>query len=259
MPNFDELNQALRRADLWRVLALSFSTPTERSLADLQGLCNDLASAPIMKSLPFQPGLADLARYIESQDLGTLEHEHNALFSMDVMVPAYEGSYQRIERGAVVGDVAGYYQAFGLGTLEKSGPPDSLWNELAFLSWLSLKEAYAIQHEMEDALAITRNATHNFLQDHLGRWAGSFSTRLLRTTENPLYVTAVHLLLATVSLVADELQVEEIHPLDMCEQPAESDAVACPVAGSPTTSRVQDKGSLCWTKGDLGDRFLRVP
>ena len=241
MTRSDRLNNALLRADLWRVLALAFSTPTEKSLTDLRGVCDDLASGSIADDLPFRQGLAELARSIDSLDPIALEYEHNALFSMDVMVPAYEGSYQRIERGAVVGDVAGYYKAFDLDTIDHSGPPDSLWNELAFLCWLSLKEAYAIENDLEEALAVTRNAMAEFLQDHLGRWAGSFSNRLLHTTGNPLYVTASHLLLATVSFAADELEVEEIQPLEVRELPVEPDAVDCPMACPEVSGLVQSR------------------
>ena len=62
MTRSDRLNNALLRADLWRVLALSFSTPTEESLADLQGVCDELASGSIADDLPFRQGLAELAR-----------------------------------------------------------------------------------------------------------------------------------------------------------------------------------------------------
>ncbi len=231
MSNPENLNKALLRADLWRVLALAFSSPTTQSLADLEALSEDLVSALKDENSPFQKGLIELARSIKALDSDELEHEFNALFSMDVMVPAYEGSYQRIERGAVVGDVAGYYKAFGLSTVDNSGPPDSLWNELAFLCWLSLKEGYAIEQEMEEALCITRDAMREFLQDHLGRWVGAFSHRLLATTGNPFYVTATHLLLAAVSRAADELDIGEIDALEVSGQPEEPNAVACPMGG----------------------------
>ena len=234
MSKSEELNSALLRADLWRVLALAFSTPSRQSLDDLQGLCGELASTLGTEGHPLQEGLAELAQSIELLDPVALEHEHNALFSMDVMVPAYEGSYQRIERGAVVGDVAGYFAAFGLRPIDHSGPPDSMWNELALLSWLSLKEGYAIEHGLEEPRTITREAMGEFLQDHLGRWAGVFSGRLLHTTDNPLYATAAHLLLATVSLAADELEVGAIQALDGQEWSSEPDAVTCPIVCPPS-------------------------
>ena len=231
MTKDEQLSNAFVRADLWRILALCFSTPTHQALSNLHELANDLASVFDKENDPLAPGLTEIAKSVKSLDPTALEHEYNALFSMDVMVPAYEGSYQRIERGAIVGDVAGYYKAFGLETSDHSGPPDSLWNELAFMSWLSLKEAYALENELEEALTVTRAAMSEFLQDHLGRWTGAFTTRLCATTGNPLYVNAAHLLLATVSRVADELQIEKILPIEVRELPEEPDAVACPVGG----------------------------
>jgi TorA maturation chaperone TorD len=231
MSNVESLNNALLRADLWRVLALAFNSPTTQSLADLEALTEDLASALKHENSTLREGLGELVRGIKAQGPDELEHEFNALFSMDVMVPAYEGSYQRIERGTVVGDVSGYYKAFGLSTVDNSGPPDSLWNELAFLCWLSLKEGYAIEQEMEESLCITRDAMREFLQDHLGRWVGAFSHRLLATTETPFYVTATHLLLAAVSRAADELNIGEIDALEVSGQSEEPNAVACPMGG----------------------------
>lgn len=235
MPDPDELNDALLRADLWRVLALAFGPPSGQSLSDLQGLCDELASALDPVRYPFRDGLTELAQSIASLERISLEHEYNALFSMDVMVPAYEGSYQRIERGSVVGDIAGYYKAFELSTTDQSGPPDSLWNECAFLSWLSLKEGFALEYKMEEELAVTREAMREFLQDHLGRWAGAFTRRLLLTTENPFFVTAAHLLLAAVSMTADKMGVSEIEPLDVREQENEPEPVACPMGARCST------------------------
>lgn len=229
MPNSSDLKSALLRADLWRVLALAFAAPSTQTLSDLRELCDDLTSALDPEKDPLRDGLAQLAVSIASQEQVSLEHEYNAIFSMDVMVPAYEGSYQRIERGSVVGDIAGYYTAFELSTTNQSGPPDSLWNECAFLSWLSLKEGYALENSMDEELAVTHDAMRDFVQDHLGRWAGAFARRLLLTTENPFFVTAAHLLLATVSVTADKVGVSEIEPLDACEQEDEPDPVACPM------------------------------
>ena len=229
MPDSDELKEALLHADLWRVLALAFSPPSSSALSDLQGLCDELASALDPDTYPFRDGLTELGQCVASLERSALEHEYNALFSTDVMVPAYEGSYQRIERGSVVGDIAGYYKAFELSTPDQSGPPDSLWNECAFLSWLSLKEGFALENSMEEELAVTRDAMREFLQDHLGRWAGAFSRRLLLTTENPFFVTAGHLLLATVSMTADRMGVSEIEYLDAREQENESEPAACPM------------------------------
>ncbi|MBT7453137.1 MAG: hypothetical protein HN796_04560 [Gemmatimonadetes bacterium] len=222
-----DVDQALLRADLWRVLSLCFARPTTQSMADLHQLSRDLAGVLGTTNHPLHAGLVDLSDCVAELDPIALEHEHNALFSMDVLVPAYEGSYQRIERGTVIGDVAGYYRAFELAPVEQSGPPDSLWNELAFVAWLSLKEAYAEDQGMTEALAITREAMAEFLQDHLGRWTGAFANRLLETTANPMYCTGAHLLMATVSMVADELQIEQISPLEARALSDESEEVSC--------------------------------
>ena len=61
MTKSEKLNNALLRADLWRVPALAFSSPTEDTLADLQGLCRELASALDPEQYPIQAGLVELA------------------------------------------------------------------------------------------------------------------------------------------------------------------------------------------------------
>lgn len=229
-----DINKALLRADLWRILALCFASPTPQSLTDLRLLCEGLTTALEGDDHPLRGGLVELAASMEGLDPIDLEHEHNALFSMDVLVPAYEGSYQRIERGTVIGDVAGYYRAFELAPVDHSGPPDSLWNELAFVAWLSVKEAYAMDQGLEEAEAVTREAMAEFIGEHLGRWTGVFVGRLLATTGNPFYCTGAHLLLATVSMVADELEVDEIIPLEARMMPDEAEAVSCLAGSAPS-------------------------
>jgi len=229
MRTADDVTQALLRADLWRILALCFATPAAQTLADIRQLCNGLISTLAGSDHPLQEGLIELADTVAKLDVVELEHEHNALFSMDVLVPAYEGSYQRIERGSVIGDVAGFYRAFDLAPVDHSGPPDSLWNELAFVTWLSIKQAFALEQGMTDAAGITRDAMVDFLSEHLGRWTGAFSQRLLATTGNPLYCTGAHLLLATVSLVTDDLGIERIVPLEPRTMEGDAEPVACPV------------------------------
>ena len=81
MTKHDDLNKALLRADLWRVLALAFSPPTGKSLGDLEALCVELASALGEEERSLREGLGELARNIKSLDFHDLEHEHNALFS----------------------------------------------------------------------------------------------------------------------------------------------------------------------------------
>lgn len=230
MTSNSDMDDALLFADLWRVLALVFSPPTTESLAQVRSVCRDLASCPRVKGLPVRVGLEELAGWLDPEQAVAMEHEYNALFLTEALVPAYEGCYQRMERGAVVGDTAGFYRAFGLELQEHTGPSDSLWNELAFMAWLSVKEAYALGQAREEERSVTRRAATDFLGDHLGRWAGIFTQRVLGVSGHPLYTTAAHLLLAAVSVAVDALEVGPIDALGEYAGAPEPDALSCPMA-----------------------------
>ncbi|MBM3837605.1 MAG: hypothetical protein FJ398_06520 [Verrucomicrobia bacterium] len=79
-------------------------------------------------------------------------------------------------------DLAAYYRAFGLEITEDATErPDHICIELEFMSVLAAKEAYALEHQLDDLeLPVCRDAQKGFLREHLGRWTPAFARRLAR-------------------------------------------------------------------------------
>ena len=97
-------------------------------------------------------------------------------------IPPYETEYGAealFQQPQEMGDLMGFYGAFGL-TLnaQEHERPDHISCECEFVSFLALKEAYALEQEDTAVLEITRGATRLFLRDHLGRFAPAFATKL---------------------------------------------------------------------------------
>ncbi len=79
-------------------------------------------------------------------------------------------------------DLAAFYRAFGLEVCEDASErQDHICMELEFMAVLAAKEAYALEHQIDDeALPLLRSAQKQFLREHLGRWVPAFARRLAR-------------------------------------------------------------------------------
>ena len=84
-------------------------------------------------------------------------------------------------------DLAAFYRAFGLEVADDAGERhDHICLELEFMCVLAAKEAYALEHQLdEQQLAQCRDAQKKFLREHLGRWTPAFTRRLVAATSEP--------------------------------------------------------------------------
>ncbi|HWP58604.1 MAG TPA: molecular chaperone TorD family protein [Candidatus Acidoferrales bacterium] len=208
-----ETDLALARAALYSALALGFRRPTEdtlRRLVDEESVDALTDAAAVLDPLPFG------AREINQNDLAATANSGLAAAvkslarSQSLSVARLASSFDRLfghtARGAVtpyeteygtetlfqqpheMGDLMGFYGAFGL-TLNPSEHerPDHISCECEFLSFLALKEAYALEQGDAALVEATRSATRLFLRDHLGRFAPAFSARLKRRADGGFY------------------------------------------------------------------------
>ncbi len=228
--NGEAQTRALIRADVWNLLARAFSRPDAALLASEASVARDMLVASEMREHPLRDPLAGFAEEATAADASLLEEEYHQLFTTQMLCPPNEGAYHRTSRGAVVGDIAAFYQAFGLRAREAGGPPDSIAHQLHFLAWMALKEAYAIQQQRPAEVEVTRNATRSFMIDHLGRWAHAFVERLASATPSAFYCAAARLLMEAMEVFTREFAVREVTPLGD-EAPAEPDVIPCPAAG----------------------------
>lgn len=232
MKKNEPIHDALLRADLWRIASFCFERPTQDRLEALHSLLGEIMNVFNESETTLSTVLKNLREDIEQADLHAWEKEYHALFTTQVVVSPFEGAYHRTERGAIIGDIAGFYKAFGLQATAHDGPPDALKNELAFMSWLSLKEAYAIRKDMTEELEVTLSAEKKFLEDHVGRWFPVFHAKLVETTGNRIYLAAAHLVDTLITRLCALFIIPEIKPLVYGNLPQEPEVMSCPAAGS---------------------------
>jgi len=187
---------ALCRSLLYQALSLGFRPPTEGGRTRL-ATPDDVAALAEAATLvdeeraPSSTGRNDLGARVralaESSDaraLGTLLESHQRIFGHTARgpVPPYETEYGEdtlFQKPQEMSDVAGFLSAFGL-RLDDSRHEriDHVSCELEFLSFLSRKEAHAIETGDGAMLDETRRAARLFLRDHLGRFLPSFARRV---------------------------------------------------------------------------------
>ncbi|TAN33461.1 hypothetical protein EPN27_04840, partial [Patescibacteria group bacterium] len=110
----------LWRADMYRLLALALDRPGDGSREALQELASEIAADERTRhdSHGISTGLTEMTAQLATLSSDDWSAEYHRLFVNEVFVPPSEGSYGLVERGAVVGDVSGFYKAFCVQTSE---------------------------------------------------------------------------------------------------------------------------------------------
>jgi TorA maturation chaperone TorD len=158
----------------YKVLALSFNSPTEELVAALR------ATEFFGAALP------------EDTDVDALLHEHTRVFSLTVAggVAPYQleygdpGAFSKTQRMA---DIAGFHKAFGV-ELTAQERVDHIGAELELMHWLVRKEQRGAEVGKDEQVQVCRDAVAKFMNDHLGRWAPFFAEQLALAAQHPFYV-----------------------------------------------------------------------
>lgn len=186
------LDRALARADAYRVLAAVFRDPDDPGVeAELD--LGTLRSAATSLGSPLAPGTLRALRRIARREARA--SEHRAIFGHVVAhgCPPYETEYGRrhvFGQSQELGDIRGFYEAFGVRPRPGGERPDHVACELEFLGLLCLKEAIAIAADNADHRAICRAAAARFLADHAGRWLPALAGRVARRAPGTGYAAA---------------------------------------------------------------------
>lgn len=181
-------NSLLAQADLIFVLADLLGPPAQARprLAELNR--DDLRTLIEATALPEQPVVLQAlqAAWEAAQSLSDEDwsDEYHRLFEGAMLCPLNETAYIRRDKGAILGDLAGYYRAFGWAPAAQSGEkPDHLLSELQFLALLLTMQAQATP----EAAALTAEAMASFAADHLNDWIGTVAQQLQACTSLPFY------------------------------------------------------------------------
>lgn len=199
----NESDLALCRSALYEAVALGFRPPTQETMHRLltenhnQGLAEIAAildqATEVKSKNDLSKLVIQLLRCSDIQSLETLEISYRKYFGHTTRstVPLYETEYGEetlFQQPQQLGDIAGFYQAFGLQlNLNEHERLDHISCESEFLSFLTRKEVYAVEQNDLGMLDETHKAQKLFLRDHFGRFAPSFSQLLIRVDSDGFY------------------------------------------------------------------------
>jgi len=132
--------------------------------------------------------------HFKTWEFSDLQDEHRRVFSnvISLDAPPYEtlfGNEHVFQQSHTMGDIAGYYKAFGLELAEVVHERlDHLSVEFEFLHFLAYKESYALCHDGEEKLQIVLTAEKKFVRDHVGRWAPLFADMCSKKAHRGFYM-----------------------------------------------------------------------
>src|SRR5574341_2003658 len=209
------VERALGRSKLYLLVSWSMLYPEDEELLDyLQSgeFVEDgrSALASLTAALESNGGervrskLSTLTRYLDQIEgwvatecanlqVTDLQSEHRRVFSNVITLdcPPYEtlfGNDHVFGQSHVMGDIAGFYKAFGLElSRDIHERLDHLSVELEFMHFLAYKESYALCHDSADKTQIVVDAQKKFLKNHIGRWVPLFSRMLVKKADTGFF------------------------------------------------------------------------
>lgn len=228
---------------------------------DLQGIGGEEASNRIL-SLKTQFDAIEewVTSEGENWSLQDLRDEHRRVFSNVISLdcPPYEtlfGNDHVFGQSYVMGDIAGFYSAFGL----QLSPDiherlDHLSVELEFMHFLAYKESYAILHDGKEKLQTVVEAEKKFVKDHIGRWVPLFAGMLRRKADYGFYKILADF---TADLIAFDIAYLNVTPQPYSETDYRPATFMSP-EGQTFECGAQDKGNeLSLLMSEVGaDAFL---
>ena len=235
LPQFSDIDLALCRATLYSALALGFRPPTEENVCRIVEPENTaaLTDAGAFLDADARSALVDA---IESVALAgrvgaaALAPGYRSLFGHTARstVPPYETEYGNealFQQPQELSDLMGFYRAFGLTVkLAEHERVDHISCECEFMSFLAMKEAYALTHDDASMLAETVKAEKLFLRDHLGRFLPTFAAQLRRENASGFYAELADLTLRFLAQETNRLGVR-LGAVNLPLRPADDDRV----------------------------------
>lgn len=91
----------------------------------------------------------------------------------------------------VKADVSGFYNAFGMKVINEM--PDHIAVELEFLSFLYLKEAYALLNRDYENYTLCKNIRKKFCKEHLLKWVDQLADKVKKRLNDDFYAPLISL------------------------------------------------------------------
>lgn len=251
----ETVNRVLARSYLYHLSSLLFLYPEETVLSSVGWEEAGKAVAFLGSPDGLKETLESLKGSLKSVDAMRSEFSRVFGYTLQCDCPPYETLYgsggyagantqlagaQVFEQSQTLGDIAGFYRAFGLEVSnEIKERLDYISIELEFMSFLAYKEAYALisdggEDEKAERVEICQDAQRKFLNDHLGRWALFFTDRLAEKAKDGFYLwlarlTGKFLTCEIKAIEAQPVRVEGLAPIapeteGLCETCVTKDA-----------------------------------
>ncbi len=150
-----ELRDLLARAAEWRLLSVLLSRPCPGWREEVAALAREVDD-PVLRQAAAEAGSAGEGAY------------HALLGAGGPASPREAAHLGFVDPGRVLADLAAWYSAFGF-TPRPDEAHDHLAVESDFVSYLYLKEAYAVAAGQPDAAGVTRDARARFLSEHAAK------------------------------------------------------------------------------------------
>ncbi len=176
----------IAQADLLLWVANLLAAPDAGDLdlaADLDQVAAVASRAGLRDGSPVFEALVRLACLVDSTTAAQLAVEHTRLFDGATACPPNETAWVRRDKGAILGDISGFYLAFGFELADGVGEKaDHVVAELQFAALLLVMLARAEEKGEREQARLSLEALESFAQDHLDAWLGAFCDRLGRTS-----------------------------------------------------------------------------
>lgn len=186
-----EVRKVLTEGVCWKFLSLLFQRPTDATVEAANTLLEELP--PDLKT--------EAAKCVDLLRVADVRASHHSVLGSACRISPCESTYHGPgeeglrEKGTILGDIAGFYKAFEFDpSKEILEAPDHVAVELAFMSYVKLKEAYALTIGSEGAYRVCRDAGEKFLSEHLLVWIHEFIDCMSEESTHEFYKKAAHLL-----------------------------------------------------------------
>lgn len=132
------------------------------------------------------------------------------LFDGAAPCPINETAYIRRDKGAIIADIAGFYNAFGFEGRQIGEKIDHLVVELEFVAILLIMMDQAQKQSNSDGFEVTFEALDHFLGDHLCDWLLLFCERLIATSLLPIHHACANLLIDCIRAIIVSNQLKSV-------------------------------------------------
>ncbi len=160
----EHAREALARAARLRLASMLLERPRPGWSRELLALADELGDGDLVA--------------LAGEAAAAGEGDYLALFGPGGLVSPREVSYRPMaDLGQMLSELAAFYRAFAYRPRVEE-PADHTAVETGFLSYLHLKEAFALVRGDEAALGVTREAIRRFTDDHLAGFLDRLAARL---------------------------------------------------------------------------------